>query len=319
MRIKNKIYLLASLISISVFAQNSNLIAKWNFNGNANDSSGNPNNLAVYNATLTKDRFDNDNSAYYFNGINSYLETIVYMLPSGNSSRTITGWFKSDFDVFGSYQSFDFTLFDYGNILDFQRLSLSLYQKGYLQLTYSADDVPTIYDSSLAYNDQKWHFFAITYNGSKLKTFIDNKIIFDNTINLNTLPNNNLFVIGKQVNDKNYFRGSIDDFAIYNKALTDTEISSLYQSQSLATNENSIAENIKIYPTFINEKIYIDNKKLTKLNIVLFNTAGQKIKKLESNSKKIELNLSEVTKGVYLMEVTDTKSGIKINQKIMKN
>ena len=120
-------------------------------------------------------------------------------------------------------------------------------------------------------------------------------------------------------NDKNYFRGSIDDFAIYNKALTDTEISSLYQSQSLATNENSIAENIKIYPTFINEKIYIDNKKLTKLNIVLFNTAGKKNKKLESNSKKIELNLSEVTKGVYLMEVTDTKSGIKINQKIMKN
>ena len=318
MRIKNKIYLLASLISISVFAQNSNLIAKWNFNGNANDSSGNPNNLAVYNATLTKDRFDNDNSAYYFNGINSYLETIVYMLPSGNSSRTITGWFKSDFDVFGSYQSFDFTLFDYGNILDFQRLSLSLYQKGYLQLTYSADDVPTIYDSSLAYNDQKWHFFAITYNGSKLKTFIDNKIIFDNTINLNTLPNNNLFVIGKQVNDKNYFRGSIDDFAIYNKVLTDAEVLALYQSQSLTTSENNKSENIKIYPTFTNEKVYIDNKKFTKLKIFLFNSAGQNIKNIETNSDKIELNLSDLTKGIYFIKIIDKKNGTENNQKIIK-
>lgn len=318
MRIKNKIYLLASLISISVFAQNSNLIAKWNFNGNANDSSGNPNNLAVYNATLTKDRFDNDNSAYYFNGINSYLETLVYMLPSGNSSRTITGWFKSDFDVFGSYQSFDFTLFDYGNILDFQRLSLSLYQKGYLQLTYSAN-VPTTYDSSLAYNDQKWHFFAITYDGSKLKTFIDNKIIFDNNVALNTLPNNNLFDIGKQVDDKNYFRGSIDDFAIYNKAFTDAEVLALYQSQSLATNENPTNENIKIYPTIVKEKLYIDNKKSTKLNIILFNTIGQKNKNIESKSEKIELNLSDLIKGIYFIEVTDLQNGMKKTQKIMKN
>ncbi|WP_374363121.1 LamG-like jellyroll fold domain-containing protein [Cloacibacterium sp.] len=216
MRIKNKIYLLASLISISVFAQNSNLIAKWNFNGNANDSSGNPNNLTVYNASLTKDRFNNDNSAYYFSGTNAYLETLVYNLPCCNLPRTITGWFKCDFTVLGIYQSSSFTLFDYGNISDFQRLSLSLYQKGYLQLTYSAN-VPTTYDSSLAYNDQKWHFFAITYDGSKLKTFIDNKIIFDNNVALNTLPNNNLFDIGKQIDDKNYFRGSIDDFAIYNK------------------------------------------------------------------------------------------------------
>jgi hypothetical protein len=38
MRVKNKSFLIASLISISGFAQNSNLIAKWNFNGNANDS-----------------------------------------------------------------------------------------------------------------------------------------------------------------------------------------------------------------------------------------------------------------------------------------
>ena len=318
MRIKNKLYIFLSLISFSAFSQNSNLIAKWNFNGNANDSSGNPNNLTVYNATLTKDRFNNDNSAYYFNGINSYLETLVYMLPSGGSSRTITGWFKCDFAVSGSYQSVDFTLFDYGNIADFQRLSLSLYQKGYLQLTYSAN-VPTTYDSSLAYNDQKWHFFAITYNGSRLKTFIDNKIIFDNNVILNTLPNNNIFDIGKQINDKNYFRGSIDDFAIYNIALTDAEILALYQSQSLATTEHSTTENIKIYPTFVDEKIHIDNKKPTKLNIVLFNPAGQKLKNLEFKSDKIELNLSELTKGIYFIEVTDLQSGIKKTKKIVKN
>ena len=35
-----------------------------------------PNNLTVYNATLAK-RFNNDNSAYYFNGINAYLETLI--------------------------------------------------------------------------------------------------------------------------------------------------------------------------------------------------------------------------------------------------
>ena len=317
MRVKNKSFLIASLISISGFAQNSNLIAKWNFNGNANDSSGNPNNLTVYNATLTKDRFNNDNSAYYFNGINAYLETLVYLLPSGSTNRTFTGWFKSDYKPITD-TAYDFTIFDYGSEVNFQRLSMGLYNKGYLMIETQATNSST-YVNNYNYINNSWYFFALTYDGTNLKIYTNGNLAGTFAATLDTRPDNNLFRIGRKINNQNqYFKGSIDDFAIYNKVLTDAEVLALYQSQSLTTSENNKSENIKIYPTFTNEKVYIDNKKFTKLKIFLFNSAGQNIKNIETNSDKIELNLSDLTKGIYFIKIIDKKNGTENNQKIIK-
>ena len=50
----------------------SGLIAYYPFNGNANDESGNSNNGSVLGASLSGDRFGNENSAYTFNGIDSF-------------------------------------------------------------------------------------------------------------------------------------------------------------------------------------------------------------------------------------------------------
>jgi hypothetical protein len=44
------------------------LVAGYEFNGNANDVSGNGNNGVVNGATLTTDRFGNVGSAYAFDG-----------------------------------------------------------------------------------------------------------------------------------------------------------------------------------------------------------------------------------------------------------
>ena len=49
---------------------NDGLIAYYPFNGNANDESGNGNDGTVNGATLTNDRFGNEDSAYSFDGNN---------------------------------------------------------------------------------------------------------------------------------------------------------------------------------------------------------------------------------------------------------
>jgi hypothetical protein len=54
-------------------AIDSDLIAYYPFNGNANDESGNGNNRTVIGATLTTDRFDNPNQAYSFDGVSNYI------------------------------------------------------------------------------------------------------------------------------------------------------------------------------------------------------------------------------------------------------
>ncbi|CAM3395775.1 hypothetical protein FLLO111716_08090 [Flavobacterium longum] len=51
-----------------------NLLLEYKCNGNADDSSGNNYNATVHGATLAPDRNGNPNSAYYFDGVDDYIE-----------------------------------------------------------------------------------------------------------------------------------------------------------------------------------------------------------------------------------------------------
>src|SRR5688500_15819882 len=82
---KSLILLCSTFIIQSSFAQvdlTNGLVAYYPFNGNANDESGNGNNPIFNNATLTIGRTGLLNTAYYFNGIDNYMQI------SSNSSLT---------------------------------------------------------------------------------------------------------------------------------------------------------------------------------------------------------------------------------------
>ena len=57
------------------------LVGYWPLNGNANDESGNGNNGTVYEVILSNDRFGNENSSYFFDGIISkiYFNLKIYI------------------------------------------------------------------------------------------------------------------------------------------------------------------------------------------------------------------------------------------------
>ncbi|MFP5471227.1 MAG: hypothetical protein ACLGGV_06495 [Bacteroidia bacterium] len=70
-----------ALVALSFFSQDlsNGLLLHYDFNGNANDISGNNMHATVYGATLTTDKDGNPNSAYYFDGVDDYIE-----LPNDN-------------------------------------------------------------------------------------------------------------------------------------------------------------------------------------------------------------------------------------------
>ncbi len=70
------------------------LVAYFPFSGNANDSSGNGNNGAPSNATLTADRFGNANSAYQFNGTNARIILPDTFLSAGLPQGTVLTWVR---------------------------------------------------------------------------------------------------------------------------------------------------------------------------------------------------------------------------------
>jgi hypothetical protein len=72
------------------------LLAEYLFDGNANDSSGNGNNGNVHGATLTKDRYGNDNSAYYFKDANTFITASDRLFPDKDNPRSLSCWIYID-------------------------------------------------------------------------------------------------------------------------------------------------------------------------------------------------------------------------------
>jgi len=92
-----KIYILLSFClihfitqaqTIPAYVPTNGLVGWWPFNGNANDERGNGNNGTVNGAALTTDRFGFGNSAYYFDGVNDFIQ--ISNNPSLESSNSIT-------------------------------------------------------------------------------------------------------------------------------------------------------------------------------------------------------------------------------------
>jgi hypothetical protein len=218
------------------------LVGWWPFNGNANDESGNNNNGTVNGATLTVDRFGNANTAYSFlNSQKQFIEfDTILNLPTSNYS--ISGWYKVS-----GYNSGSITFWGTPNnnanneIRLYGEICGSTNNAGIGAGWWSPNQV-TFCNSEVGNSD--WHFVTTTYDGNSIKLFFDEQLV--GTLSPNNTPNffSGNFSIGGQpwaTGSTNgffdyYFNGSLDDIAIYNRALSQTEITQLYTGQVATAN-----------------------------------------------------------------------------------
>lgn len=92
--------------------------------------------------------------------------------------------------------------------------------------------------ASLGINDGQYHFFVVTWDGTNTVVFVDG-VEKDNqsisgTLNFDNADNQE---IGHFIGVGRWKKGSIDEFAIYNKALSTSEVVSLYASGAPTTAE----------------------------------------------------------------------------------
>jgi len=76
----------------------------------------------------------------------------------------------------------------------------------------------------------KWHFIAGTYNGSELCFYIDGKLRSIKEVSGKIVSDNGPVVAGRFYNDLSdrYFRGSLDEIMIYDRALSVDELQKMY-------------------------------------------------------------------------------------------
>jgi len=92
-----KLFFILLVLSKTCFAQlelNKGLVAYYPFNGNANDMSGNNNNPVFNNAVLATNRFGEPNSAYHFNGVDTYMKIPNSKTLNFGNQITLSVWIK---------------------------------------------------------------------------------------------------------------------------------------------------------------------------------------------------------------------------------
>ena len=226
MKILFTIPLLAlSIQSLSQIPTNG-LVGYWPFNGNADDESGNGNNGTVYGAQLTTDRCGNENSAYYFDGISNYI-SIKNSTTLCPQDFTLSVWFRFTTDN----QNSRFILSKSSD--DFAGNSYCLrYESNQLQ-------VQCDYSSSFGYytnfNNGIWNHAAFTLDAiSSISTlYLNGKLVANGIVSGNTVYSADPLLFGAESDFMvlyKFFAGSIDDILIYNRALSEEEILSLYNT-----------------------------------------------------------------------------------------
>ncbi|MEA3476866.1 MAG: LamG-like jellyroll fold domain-containing protein [Bacteroidota bacterium] len=228
-----------------VFEQPAGLVAYYPFDGNAIDASGYGNDGIVHGAELTTDRKGLVNSAYYFDGNLSYIDLgNAVELKRYLSDYTVAGWIKLD-EFSPTYNSMLMsnrnpnTTLKSGSYIGIGGLLSSLSKKMEYVQNYSVTGDEYTYDylgSSTELDLGDWYFFCITYEykgnlSNTVKIYINGVFESQKLMGEVLDPENENTFLGcePQLAPIEYsFIGCMDEIQIYNRALSDVEIMTLY-------------------------------------------------------------------------------------------
>jgi hypothetical protein len=213
------------------------LVGEWLFNGNVKDTSGNGNHGTIHeNVALTRDRFGNENRAYKFNGIDGYVKAKADDLP--RKDRTVSLWFNANTistnPVFLGYG---------GGICGtswFMSIGPTYYGGPTTAYGMSAHcDVNSILYKYSYSPEEIWHHFVVETSASGTIMYLDGSLVASNanyvnntaTVGMDLSLGVDVSALGRApYTDPNvgYLNGSLDDVRIYSRALSESEILTLY-------------------------------------------------------------------------------------------
>ena len=205
------------------------MVAHYKFQNNLKDSSSFKNNGVAIKASNFKYVKGAVGKGIKFNG-SSYIEVKdsdsldldkgftfgmwVYREKSKKEQRSIFAKYGNSIDK----QDVAYALQDWDRPI----LSLSDFDESYIEEFDSYEDkyTPT----------GKWFYYTATYNGDTLKLYINGKLIKSQEYSADVSNSTGPLWIGGDTSG-NYFKGMMDEFRIYNYALTSAQIKKLYKAK----------------------------------------------------------------------------------------
>ena len=343
--------------NVPSYVPTNGLVGWWPFNGNANDESGNGNIGSVNGTTPTNDRFGNSNSAYNFNGINNFIEVQNNQSLQLTSSMSFSLWYNFDslnFDVTNNIMQ--------GRLID--KVPNSTGQGYWSTLVKANSPTSPFYcnnnnssNASISFgitsgkttctSRNQWYNLLGTFNNGFYRIFLNGNLVDSNNVAGPNIPINNLslyFGYAHNTNDpRYYYRGKLDDIAIWNRALSLSEITQLYNQgicktsitvtdtlliHTGITSYNPVAyqNTLKVWPNPGNQDITIDAGNLALMQgwkIRISNAQGVHI--YPSGSQNGLINQQQQTldmsgwggNGLYFLYLIDPQNNIQEVKKIV--
>lgn len=190
------------------------LISYFNFDDNLKDQSGNTNDgIGTGNPVFVLGK---RSKAISFNGINQSVNFVKKQFEP-STQLSVALWFKTN-DSFNSY------FFGGNKFVSF--FGLFIESAGNIGLAIDLQGGGTN-NAKASFNSNQWTHFVGTYDGTDIKVYIDG--VLKATTNSPGIIKGYVeeFTLGA-INGQNYWNGDVDDLFIYHKALTQAEVTQLY-------------------------------------------------------------------------------------------
>ena len=321
----------------------------WPFNNSANDESGNGNNGVVNGAALTNDRINTANSAINCINSSSFIRTQSVIQNVANTF-TISFWAnpqEADLlrpqGVVGNESTGKMSVINPphgGNWGDVSQnagvgVNVGTNQIQIVEHTHLFVSSPLVYRTNI----NGWHHIVVVYNQHIPKLYLDGILVatgLESSIP-NVRPGNGYCGyygqsgFGSSFNPNGnpigQYKGYFDDIGIWNRALTQQEITNLYNSVSsnecltmtintgvLSTTPVTYTSTVNIYPNPTNDQITIDCGNLTTVSgwrIKITNMLGQEVFNQLMNTQQYVVPLNTWSgQGMYFVKIINAQNEV---------
>ena len=307
-------FILITVFSASVFGQTvpsyvptNGLVGWWPFNGNANDESGNGNNGTVNGATLTTDRFGNANKAYSFDGVTNYIS-----VPTSNSTsnfqngQSLSFWIKIPAFPTDGKEHYIITKGFNG----FYQTWLSDYSNADALFYRCSDGITSSQGTNITFpnlNLNQWIHICFVNNLTNTYTYLNGNLFATysaSPIGITTSP----LIFGKANNENSTnapYNGNLDDIGIWNRALTQAEITALYTANGVGLKDQSLNQ-LSIYPNPAKTQITLNTttNQIGK-TLKVYDALGKVVYESIIKQEQSNISITHWANGIYTVAIPE--------------
>lgn len=310
----DRFLLLLFMASLSAISQvQENLLLHYTFAGHTEDITSNEYHGTPYAVTFTEDRFGNPEGAAYFNGMDSYVDlpNIVELKPQ--LPLSISFWIRFDSDNWQDREVFNTSHEEdkSSGVFFNTEASTGKYTLNFGDGTsnYSPYTRRTLVSDETVVTGEWVHIAAVIRGATDMDIAINCKINGGSY----TGEGGDLFYsstpgsIGRHDRTMgvpaNHFKGAIDDFMYWNRALSQEEIGLLCQPLSISDQED--VGRILMYPNPATQKLHFSKIGFeNKGSIEIFDSFG---KRILFSPMVSELDISTISGGIYFVKISNEK------------